>query len=110
MPRAAVPAAFALAALAACSASPARSPELAQGVLAPCPRAPHCVNSQATDERHAIAPLAPVADAAAWARVVAAVAASERTTIVESGPRHVWAEVVSPWHVYTDDLELLWLP
>ena len=28
------------------------------GLLVPCPRSPNCVSSQATDERHRIAPLA----------------------------------------------------
>lgn len=42
-----------------------------------------------------------------WARVGEAVRASERTTIVVADDRYVHAEVVSPWRVYTDDLELL---
>jgi len=42
-----------------------------------------------------------------WARVVEAVRASERTTVVAADDRYVHAEVASPWRIYTDDLELL---
>lgn len=34
----------------------------------------------------------------------------ERTRIVDEGTNYLHAEVVSPWHVYTDDLELLLRP
>lgn len=91
------------------SAAAAASP--AGGRFAPCPSAPHCVNSRAAGERHGIAPFVLVGnDPAAWARLVATVRAMPRTTLVESGDHYVHAEVVSPWHIYTDDLELLWDP
>lgn len=76
--------------------------------LAPCPAAPHCVSSEATDARHAIRGFAlPVPASASWPKVVQAVGAMERTTVVESDATYLHAEIVSPWRFYTDDLELL---
>src|SRR5690349_7580455 len=76
--------------------------------LADCPSAPRCVSSQAADERHRVEPFT-LADPGeqGWARVVEEVRKSERTTIQHSDGRYLRAEVLSPWHVYTDDLELL---
>src|SRR5690349_5458110 len=76
--------------------------------LADCPSAPRCVSSLATDERHRVEPFT-LADPGeqGWARVVEEVRKSERTTIRRSDARYLRAEVLSPWHVYTDDLELL---
>lgn len=80
---------------------------LVDGRLRQCPPAPHCVSSLAGDARHRVEPFR-LADAqAGWARVVEAVRASERATIVVADARYLHAEVASPWRVYTDDLELL---
>lgn len=76
--------------------------------LAPCPSAPHCVGSEETDARHAVAGFTlaePVAET--WPRVVQAVRDLERTNVVLADARYVHAEIVSPWRFYTDDLELL---
>lgn len=79
--------------------------------LAPCPSAPHCVGSEERDPRHAVAGFTLVAPAAeSWPRVVQAVREMERATVVQSDARYLHAEIVSPWHFYTDDLELLLEP
>lgn len=76
--------------------------------FAPCPSAPHCVNSRETGERHGIAPFVLTAnDAATWDQVVASVRGMTRATVVTSDERYLHVEIVSPWHIYTDDLELL---
>lgn len=92
--------------LTACAAAPATGAR--DGHLQPCPSAPHCVSSTATDEPHAIAPFQLVEPGpAAWDKVAAAVAATDRTTVVARDGHYLHAEVLSPWHIYTDDLELL---
>lgn len=83
---------------------------LVNGNLAPCPDAPRCVSSRADDPDKRVAPFALSGDVApdtAWAEVRDAVASMPRTTIVDRRPDYMRAEVISPWHVYTDDLELL---
>lgn len=80
---------------------------LVDGRLRACPPAPHCVSSLATDERHRVEPFQLADPQQGWTRLVAAVRASERTTIVAADDRYVHAEVASPWRVYADDLELL---
>lgn len=97
------------AASAACGGLTERSSGLVEGRLTPCPSAPRCVSSLATDPRHAVAPIVLARGGPeAWAGVVAAVAASPRTTVVEKTQTYLRAEVISPWHFYTDDLELHW--
>ena len=94
--------------LVACSGAPARGPVAENYALQPCPAAPHCVNSTATDEAHAVPPFRLAATGVqAWDQVVAVVVATERTTIVAGNDRYLHAECLSPWHIYTDDLELL---
>lgn len=94
--------------LGGCSSLWTRDTGLRDGRLLPCPDAPHCVSSTAADEGQRVGPLLLAkADAGGWDRVVAAVAATDRTTVVARDERYARAEVVSPWGVYTDDLELL---
>ena len=81
---------------------------LAGESLTACPSAPRCVSSQASDERHRVEPFVLVDPGEqGWAKVVDEVRKSERTTIRHSDARYLHAEVLSPWRVYTDDLELL---
>lgn len=96
--------------LAGCASLSSPAAGLVDGHLPPCPDAPHCVSSEAGDERHAIAPFLLSDAPGAWEQVAAAVKASERTTVVEQTGQYLRAEVVSPWHVYTDDLELRYTP
>ena len=92
--------------LSSCASLGAPAAGAVNGALQPCPPAPHCVSSLAQDERHHVEPFV-LAGEDAWAGVVEAVRASARTTIVASEQRYLHAEVISPWHFYTDDLELL---
>jgi len=91
-----------------CLMLPARAAGLAGERLEPCPSAPRCVSSQASDARHRVEPFT-LSDPGeqGWARIVEEVRKSERTTIRHSDGRYLSAEVLSPWGVYTDDLELL---
>lgn len=79
--------------------------------LSACPAWPRCVSSFETSARHGIEPLALTAPPArAWAAARLAVASLPRTRIVEEQADYLRAEIVSPWHFYTDDLELLLRP
>ena len=91
--------------LSACATAgtPANAPPPAQ--LEPCLSAPRCVSSLGDDE-HKVAPFK-LAQASGWSAVVEAVRAGERTTIVQDDAHYLHAEIVSPWHFYTDDLELM---
>ena len=83
---------------------------LVDGDLAPCPDAPRCVSSRADEPDGQVAPFELAEDVdsdTAWAEARDAVAAMPRTTIVDRRPGYLRAEVLSPWRVYTDDLELL---
>lgn len=93
-----------------CATPPAPAPADAPvpAVLADCSGGPHCVSSLAADSGHLIAAFKlKVPAETAWPAIVAAVKASERTHIVQSTARYLHAEVISPWGVYTDDLELM---
>jgi uncharacterized protein (DUF1499 family) len=68
------------------------------GRLAPCPRSPNCVSSDAADAEHGIAPLALAAREA--------VAALPRTRIVSEGGDSLHAECRSALFRFVDDLEL----
>ena len=80
------------------------------GRLAPCPRSPNCVASQAapTDAAHFIAPIAFKGDAgAAWRALRQTVAASERVKIVEERDGYLRAEFTTKFIGFVDDVELL---
>lgn len=96
---------------AGCASMTERSTGLVDGGLTDCPAAPRCVSSQAgdPDKRVPALRLQQPADQA-WPAVREAVAGMPRTTIVTADDRYLHAEVVSPWRVYTDDLELLLEP
>jgi uncharacterized protein (DUF1499 family) len=98
---------FSLSACASLSSPPAG---LVDGHLALCPPAPHCVSSQASDPEHAVEPWRLRDPAHGWARVIAVVGAQPRTRIVAQDEHYLHAEVLSPSHLYTDDLELLRAP
>jgi uncharacterized protein (DUF1499 family) len=77
------------------------------GRLAPCPRSPNCVSSDAADAEHGIAPLALAAPPAeAWRAAREAVAALPRTRIVSEGGDSLHAECRSALFRFVDDLEL----
>lgn len=96
---------------AGCAGMTERSTGIVDGGLTDCPAAPRCVSSQAgdPDKRVPALRLQEPADRA-WPMVREAVAAMPRTTIVTVDDRYLHAEVISPWRVYTDDLELMLEP
>lgn len=79
------------------------------GQLQPCPSAPRCVSSQAAAP--GVAPLR-LRDGSpsTWTAVAEAVEALPRSTLVSVQDHYLHAEIISPWGLYTDDLELLRAP
>jgi uncharacterized protein (DUF1499 family) len=78
------------------------------GRFAPCPDKPNCVNSQASDALHAIAPLKYSGSAgAAMLRLQAIVAASPGATLIEASPAYLHAEFRSRMMGFVDDVQLL---
>ena len=78
----------------------------ADGGLQPCGSAPRCVSSQADDPDRRVAPLV-LKSRQSWTAVAEAVNALPRTRLVAGEGPYLRAEVVSPWGVYIDDVELL---
>ncbi len=77
-----------------------------EGLLAPCPRSPNCVASQADDEKHRIAPLAFSGDPdAAFARLRLLLAQRADTTIREDTPGYLRVELRTL--LFVDDGEFL---
>ena len=72
--------------------------------LPPCPDKPNCVSTQATDPRHAIAPLRYSATRAqAMAKLMAVLQAMPRTRIVSADAAHVRVEFTTRIMRYVDD-------
>lgn len=93
--------------LSGCAAFTEHSVGLRDGQFTPCPEWPRCVSSDSEIEGKSIAPLRITGDVdAAWQAAQAAVADMPRTTVVDARENYLHAEVISPWHFYTDDLEL----
>jgi uncharacterized protein (DUF1499 family) len=94
--------------LAACSGSPAENLGIHDGRLTPCPDSPNCVNSQASDPRHAIAPLPLKGSAQATQALLKQLLASEpRTRLVEESPGYLRAEFSSKLMRFVDDVEFM---
>lgn len=94
-----------------CAKFTEHSTGVVDGQLTNCPAWPRCVSSSSEDFEKQIAPFRILGDVDhAWAQAREALAAMERTRIANEGKNYLHAEVVSPWHVYTDDLELLLRP
>lgn len=76
------------------------------GELAPCPGKPNCVNSRATDRRHAIEPLPLLGDpAASMERLRGILSAMPRTEVTVVRPDYLRAECTSRLLGFVDDLE-----
>ena len=76
------------------------------GLLVPCPRSPNCVSSQATDERHRIAPLPfPDEPQAAWARLHTVLIGRADATLIEEQPGYLRFELRTT--LFVDDAEFL---
>lgn len=80
------------------------------GKLKPAPSSPNCVNSQAQDPTHAIAPLAyRTTPEAALKTIAEIVRATPRTRIVSQTNDYLYAEYESALMGFIDDVEF-WLP
>ncbi|WP_264758939.1 DUF1499 domain-containing protein [Pseudomonas oryzagri] len=94
--------------LAACSGPTPTHLGVHDGRLAPCPDSPNCVCSQASDARHAIAPL-PLAGSpeASRVRLLEILASEPRVRVVEQQERYLRAEFTSFVFRFVDDVEFL---
>jgi len=96
--------------LSACGAGSPVLRSTVTGDLAPCPSAPHCVSSQATDPDHAIAPLkytgSPVAAREKLARVLGRMQ-SQGYSIVSNEGDYIHATYTTGTMKYVDDLEFV---
>lgn len=96
--------------LTACGAGSPVLRSQVSGELAPCSSAPHCVNSQATTERHAIAPLrytgSPTAAREKLARVLKRME-SRGYLVVSSEGDYLYATHTSGLMGYVDDIEFV---
>jgi uncharacterized protein (DUF1499 family) len=74
--------------------------------LSACPSSPNCVSSQASDERHSIAPLAFNGDPdSAFARLKQVLARRSDTAVIEEKPGYLRVELRTTF--FTDDGEFL---
>lgn len=94
--------------LSGCAAFTEHRTGVVDGHLSTCPQWPRCVNSDSDNPDKTIPPLKIVGDTeTAWQAAQKTVANMARTKIVTKRQDYIHAEVVSPWHFYTDDLELM---
>lgn len=80
------------------------------GRLAPCPRSPNCVSSQAdpADRVHFVEPFRFAGDAAAaWERLVSMVSSQPRTNVTVRTDQYLHAEFTTPLLRFVDDIEFL---
>lgn len=100
-----------LSGLGGCASLGRPTPGLQNQTLSACASAPHCVSSLALDPDQAVAPLVLRGRTEqAWAVVREELGKLPRTRVVAATASYLHAEVTSPWHFYTDDLELLLRP
>ena len=94
--------------LSACSGTAPDNLGIHDGQLAACPDSPNCVNSQASDVRHAIEPL-PLQGSSeeTQARLKALLSEEPRVNVVEETPGYLRAEFSSKLMRYVDDVELM---
>lgn len=89
--------------LTACAGEPPQNIGVQNGRLTPCPDSPNCVSSFATDETHAIEPLA-----ASLADVERVLLGFDDTNIVSSEGDYLYAEFTTRIMGYVDDVEFLY--
>jgi uncharacterized protein (DUF1499 family) len=89
--------------LTACAGEPPQNIGVQNGRLTPCPDSPNCVSSFATDETHAIEPLA-----ASLADVERVLLEFDDTNIVSSEGNYLYAEFTTRIMGYVDDVEFLY--
>ncbi|MDB9312994.1 DUF1499 domain-containing protein [Spirulina sp. CS-785/01] len=79
------------------------------GQLAPCPSSPNCVNSQSDDPTHSIAPLQVQGSGEETLdQLKQIIENQERTNIVAATDTYLYAEFISRWMGYVDDVEFWW--
>jgi len=75
--------------------------------LAPCPASPNCVSTEATDQRHSIAPFKLTnTGSETWAEIRSAVLSLPRTKITAEREHYLHAECRSAVLGFVDDLEV----
>ena len=75
--------------------------------FAPCPDSPNCVNSDATDSRHAIAPFRIRSDREeAWKALLEQLRSMARVTIVEENDGYVRVKAKTRIFRFVDDVEM----
>jgi Uncharacterized protein conserved in bacteria len=80
---------------------------LDNGKLAPCPKSPNCVSSQANDTEHIIAPLIyQDSRPEAVARLRQVLTSMKRTVIITEKEEYIHAEVTTFLFRFVDDIEL----
>lgn len=94
--------------LSACRGTAPDNLGIHNGQLSTCPDSPNCVNSQASDARHAIAPL-PLQGSAeeTQARLKALLSEEPRVSLVEEAPGYLRAEFSSTLMRFVDDVEFM---
>ncbi|WP_339522151.1 DUF1499 domain-containing protein [Pseudomonas sp. EA_35y_Pfl2_R111] len=94
--------------LSACSGTAPDNLGIHDGQLSACPDSPNCVNSQASDARHAIEPL-PLQGSAeqTQTRLKALLSEEPRVNLVEEAPGYLRAEFSSKLMRFVDDVEFL---
>jgi uncharacterized protein (DUF1499 family) len=86
----------------------AQAPGAKSGLLAACPDRNNCVNSDANDPKHAIAPLRlKIPPAEAWADLKRLLEAAPDTRIVHATPDYLAAEFTTGRLRFTDDVEFV---
>ncbi len=103
-----LPALLTAALLCSCASLSERQTGERDGHLQACGSAPRCVSSTESRPARFVEPMVLVdSHEETWAAVGNQLSQMKRTTIVEQTPTYIHAEIISPWHFYTDDLELL---
>ncbi|WP_305284425.1 DUF1499 domain-containing protein [Pseudomonas sp.] len=94
--------------LSACSGTAPDNLGIHNGQLSACPDSPNCVNSQASDARHAIAPL-PLKGSTeeTQAHLKALLSEESRVSLVEEAPGYLRAEFSSKLMRFVDDVEFM---
>jgi len=93
--------------MAACAGERPNNLGLRDDRLSPCPASPNCVSSQASDERHRIAPLAFNGDPdAAFARLKQMLAQRSDTAVIEERPGYLRVELRTTFFVDDGEFQL----
>lgn len=78
------------------------------GTLAPCPDAPNCVSSLATDTEHGMEPIPYTGtQAEAQAKLMTIINDLPRATVITEQPGYVYVETRSPTMGFPDDVEFV---